>query len=45
VPAPYIAAMLGHSNVKTTLSMYANKALPKVLVHATGTMDRILAGD
>ena len=29
VPAPYIAAMLGHSNVKTTLSMYANKALPK----------------
>ncbi len=45
VPAPYIAAMLGHSNVKTTLSMYANKTLPKVLAHATGTMDRILAGD
>jgi len=41
VPAPYIAVMLGHSNVKTTLAMYANKALPKVLAHATGTMDRI----
>ncbi len=45
VPAPYIAAMLGHTSVRTTLAMYANKALPKVLVHATSTMDRILAGD
>ncbi len=45
VPASYIAAMLGHADVKTTMSMYMQKPLAKVLQHATGTIDRMMSAN
>jgi integrase len=40
VPAPYVQKMLGHSDVRTTLSVYT-KIVPSVLQQATGTLDRV----
>jgi len=42
-PAPYVQAMLGHSDVRTTLALYANKPLPVVLQQTTSTLDRLVA--